>query len=86
MALSKSITLPSGLTANDAYIRIESVSIVKNELTGVTVNFFVSSSNLESPIAVQCYGFDYALDGENIVKQAYEYLKTLPEFADAVDC
>jgi hypothetical protein len=86
MALSKSITLPSGLTANNAYIRIESVSIIKNEITGVTVNFFVSSSNVESPIAVHCYGFDYTFDGSNPIQQAYEYLKTLPEFADATDC
>jgi hypothetical protein len=28
----------------------------------------------------------YSLDGVNPIAQAYEHLKTLPEFADAVDC
>lgn len=26
------------------------------------------------------------LEGENFIKQGYEYLKTLPEFAGCVDC
>jgi hypothetical protein len=26
------------------------------------------------------------MEGGNFIKQAYLYLKTLPEFADAVDC
>jgi len=26
------------------------------------------------------------LDGDNFIRQAYLHLKTLPEFADAVDC
>ena len=28
----------------------------------------------------------YVLDGPNPIKQAYLHLKTLPEFADAIDC
>jgi hypothetical protein len=28
----------------------------------------------------------HGLEGANPIKQAYLYLKTLPEFADAVDC
>jgi hypothetical protein len=30
--------------------------------------------------------FTISLDGPNPIRQAYLYLKTLPEFADAVDC
>lgn len=26
------------------------------------------------------------LEGKNFIAQSYDYLKTLPEFADAVDC
>ena len=29
---------------------------------------------------------EYGINGENPIKQAYLHLKTLPEFADTVDC
>jgi hypothetical protein len=32
------------------------------------------------------YFFQYDITGENPIKQAYLYLKTLPEFATATDC
>jgi hypothetical protein len=32
------------------------------------------------------YWFVPVLDGKNFIEQAYEYLKTLPEFAGATDC
>ncbi len=32
------------------------------------------------------YVTSYNIDGENPFKQAYEYIKTLPEYADAIDC
>jgi hypothetical protein len=30
--------------------------------------------------------FNYDINGENPIKQVYIYLKSLPEFAGAVDC
>lgn len=44
--------------------------------------------NAESPaLSVQTYTFVPSVEdgSENFVKQGYEYLKTLPEFAGAVD-
>lgn len=32
------------------------------------------------------YSFIPDLLGDNFIKQGYEYLKTLPEFADCIDC
>lgn len=32
------------------------------------------------------YGFALDLNGGNPIKQCYDHLKTLPEFAGAVDC
>ena len=32
------------------------------------------------------YSCAYDITGENPIKQAYLHLKSLPEFADAVDC
>lgn len=38
------------------------------------------------PLTYVYYNTSYNMDGENPFKQAYEYLKTLPEFDGAVDC
>ena len=37
-------------------------------------------------LAERSYSFSANLDGPNFIKQAYLYLKTLPEFSDATDC
>ena len=66
----------------DVYIKVESVSASKNK--GAAIVSFTSDANkfdksYEINVSVQ--------DGaENFIKQAYNYLKTLPEFSSAVDC
>jgi len=37
-------------------------------------------------LADRSVDFPIDLDGPNPIKQAYLHLKTLPEFADAIDC
>ena len=37
-------------------------------------------------LQTESYTFAPKLDGENFIKQAYEHLKTLEEFKDAIDC
>jgi hypothetical protein len=32
------------------------------------------------------HGCPYDIEGDNPIKQAYEHLKTLPEFEGAIDC
>jgi len=50
------------------------VGIYKNELK-------------EMQIATRVYSFAPNLvDSANFIKQGYEYLKTLPEYANAIDC
>lgn len=34
----------------------------------------------------KAFDFSVDLEGPNPIKQAYLHLKTLPEFADAIDC
>ena len=85
MALLLDVTLASGLVAPNSYLRITSVYLVPKTRTLVSLSYFTSPTNsiayqtIEQPVA-------YVLDGPNPIKQAYEHLKTLPEFADAVDC
>jgi len=83
MALQKTIQTIFGFEIKNAYIRIEGVRVNKN-----SIQFQARASvNSEKPHFLDTqYDCAYSLDGENPIKQAYEYLKTLPEFAGAVDC
>ena len=92
MALKKTINY-KGVTIENAYHRVWGISIDKelNE-DGTEKKHFIKfglgfhSSKENEMISSYPYKCDYDIDVENPIKQAYLYLKTLPEFADAVDC
>ena len=48
------------------------------------VGFFDTREN--ASLGSKEYEFSVDLEGPHPIKQAYLYLKTLPEFADAIDC
>ena len=83
MALQKTTTNASGLTATDAYHRVENVALAsKTEIT-FSVRSYAST---DMPFfAEEFYSFSYDLTGANPIQQAYEHLKTLPEFSGATD-
>ena len=86
MALSytlKALTPYGEVQVPDCYLRAANVTIAKTEAE-VRVVFLRSSEGGQMQEAR--YVFPYDLAGDNPIKQAYEHLKTLPEFADAVDC
>ena len=84
MALSKTITTVHGFTAVNAYHRVEAVSLVNKEQISFYVRSYVAS---DKPFFVeQVMATSYAIDGLNPIAQAYNYVKTLPEFVGAVDC
>lgn len=64
----------------NAYIKIENVNGSK-ELVTATVTTRIGENT-----KTKFYNFAPDMNGSNYIKQAYEYLKTLPEFADASDC
>lgn len=98
MALSNNVTMPvktlltikgegtvdeqvSEKMFNACYIRVELVNATK------TLASAVVSTKLSEKLTVQStYQFEVNLDGPNFIAQAYEHLKTLPEFSDATDC
>lgn len=84
MALRKSISLQNGLDAKNAYIKVEKVSIA-NKIHGVAEVSFSIEGN-PSPFQHKTFCFESSINGKNAWEQTYEYLKTLPEFAGAVDC
>jgi hypothetical protein len=84
MALEKTVTTPHGFKAIDAYHRVEAVSLINKEQISFHVRSYVSQ---DKPFfAEQVLSSEYVLDGQNPIKQAYEYVKTLPDFANATDC
>jgi hypothetical protein len=71
------------LTASDAYWRVSKISGTKNNMT-MFVNVSETSGRIQ--ITEKMYSFVPDLNGKNFIAQAYEHLKTLPEFAGATDC
>jgi hypothetical protein len=86
MALTKNTNIKIyGVDVNfdSSYIKINSISGNKKSMAA----FVETLSKVDGClIESKQYSFDYDLNGENPIKQAYLHLKTLPEFADAVDC
>lgn len=86
MALSKTLTktvrgFDGEVVANDVYFKVSNISGDK-----YTISFLVTGVSAGVQIYSADYVFEPDLDGDNFIKQAYEYLKTLPEFVDAIDC
>jgi hypothetical protein len=87
MALSQSMQLvdnfQQAIDFDSVYIKVSTVTGTKNSITAVIEikdnkdGIVLDSSNVR---------FSLDLDGPNPIKQAYEHLKTLPEFANATDC
>ena len=71
----------------EAYLRVDSLSGTKNKLF-VTVGFYNKKNN-EMVLAKQnVYDFQPSVESDslNFIAQAYNHLKTLPDFSNAVDC
>jgi hypothetical protein len=85
MALKKSFEVMQGLIVPDAYIRIQNVNIAHGEQAGATIHIYVNNQAKE-PVKVLCYGFQHSHGAGSAVAQAYNHIKTLPEFAGAGDC
>jgi hypothetical protein len=84
MALKKSVKSIYGFVVDEAYHRVESVALQGKDKIYFSLK---SYAEVESPsFGEKSYSCEYDLTGANPIKQAYEHLKTLPEFAGAVDC
>jgi hypothetical protein len=88
MALQKEFNY-KGAVITAAYIKVLSVTVSKSELK-CQIGYFADSKQQEA-LSVKTYlgeldaMFSYNLGGDNAIAQAYINLKTLSEFADAVD-
>lgn len=70
------------LTANNAYFKVRDVTASKTSASMI-VDVFTAKDG--AGLDAMKYDFVVSLDGSNFIAQAYEHLKTLPEFAGAAD-
>jgi hypothetical protein len=84
MALEKTVTTPHGFKAVDAYHRVEGTQVSKDKMT-FNVRSYKNNSGLPH-FDDASFNCAYNIASDNPIKQAYEHLKTLPEFNGAVDC
>jgi len=87
MALAKTITLVNNFQEfsifENAYLKVTSFNGSKENVS-LALGIFKEKNKVL--LHKQEYVFTLDLEGPNPIKQAYEYLKTLPEFSDAIDC
>lgn len=96
MALKKSIELNNtGASFPNAYHLIKRIETFKTN-SGYTSNIYISIYSCEesrntskNPLVenlIQVYSFQYNLNSsDNIITQAYNYLKNLPEYEGCID-
>jgi hypothetical protein len=89
MALTTSMSIPNTeLSVNNTYAKIVLFSGTK-ELVSLTVFYYSKKpSSDEQVVRFHSDNFNFvpSLDGANFIEQGYNFLKTLPQFADAQDC
>lgn len=93
MALNKQISLNGNVNLEDngiggvasvsvsdlVYIKVTNVNASKEN---AIAHVLFTSENITGE---RRYSFQVNLDGDNFIKQAYNHLKTLPEFSGATD-
>jgi|688.fasta_scaffold660510_2 hypothetical protein len=85
MALAKQLvkTIPGfdGQLTTQAQFKVSSLSGSKHNMSALVTGVVDGHQ-----VYTEEHFFVPNLDGHNFIKQAYEHLKTLPEFAGATDC
>lgn len=89
MAFEMKITTGAGVVINNAYVRVDTVCGYKFGLD-ISVNSYVTQEAFEGGqgyLEQKFYNLIPSVedDAPNFIKQGYIYLKTLPEFEDAID-
>ena len=84
MALKKTVATYFGTEVADAYHRVDCLQLVGKKEIEFRVR--VSVDGIKPHFADAAFFCPFDINGSNPFAQAYAHLKTLPEFADAVDC
>ena len=84
MAIRKTIQTESGVEVTDAYIRVEGVSLTSKNRVNFQVRAYADTT--KSWFDQNQFKCSYDLGKSNPIAQAYDYLKSLPNYANAQDC
>lgn len=89
MALQKEVSLNNGIVSKKAYLRVDAVMGSKFGLS-FNLDTYISEEAFKSGkgyVLRETYSFipSVSENSENFIKQAYSYLKTLPEFSMAAN-
>lgn len=87
MAISMEIETGHGLVVENAYVKIVELSGNKENIN-LRVDFYlnkISSDSGKAPLKQEIYSFIPTLN-DNFIKEGYDYLKTLEEFMNSIDC
>ncbi len=87
MALLATVQARGGVAVQSAYVRVTNPHLIGKRRLSFLVKHFkdsAASDDFDGPVRAAECAFD--LNGPNPFVQAYNHLKTLPEFAGAVDC
>ncbi len=76
-------TIKNSVNYPNAYVFVAAVS-GKEELTAYVKTF--ATADKKNLVELSQYTFRAEMIDKNFIQQAYEYLKTLPEFGGAEDC
>jgi hypothetical protein len=85
MALQNNITTDSNLEVSNAYIRVENIKVQSKQSICFKLKAYKNADEQLS-FYENILGCPFDLEGGNPFQQAYEHLKTLPEFSGATDC
>jgi len=85
MALTQDYLTAWAFTIPLAYFKVTSVMVESKTVMTVFVRVF-ANKDCSNAVLETRYSGEYNLEGPNPIKQAYLFLKTLPEFSDATDC
>lgn len=85
MALSVDRATSWGINIPDAYCRVEQLSLVGKDSMSFNLRCYTQPAGVPH-FFDEVFSCEYNLTGDNPLKQAYEYLKGLPEFSNATDC
>lgn len=87
MALKKNLNLIDNfkieITIPNVYIKIVRIEGTKDN---VSATVYCYQNQNEDVLKQFSCSFKPDLDGKNFIAQAYEHIKTLPEFVNATDC
>lgn len=85
MALRKNTIVQGGVEVTDAYLKAMPVNVVGKTSLWISVQVLKDEEQL-TPVTTITLTGPYDINGANPIKQAYDYIKTLPEFEGSVDC